>query len=342
MSHALDEFRFGTLHNLARIPSFQKAWPTYRAAIVEILGDNPTGQDVFRLGDRLSDIFRANFAERSQSGVSAGGTNWECLVSWYLNFVCYGTGLVAAKRTRKNTPRVLSDSISVTLHGYSATTEADVLVYSVPGIETSRIENLTVEDVNQLIEIDTNACSVAVVQCKTNWNDNAQIPMLWDMIYRSLTFVEAASVRIGQNGVNPKSFRNTSIKYAFMTVPTTSRDKIKAGGVAVTRVSGLSGGNYWGYPTKDGVAAGFSDFLNCNFPEFFTGSIPNHITRQMASRPDLLKRFVDLDFSNRKPEGQPRSSALELNIPDSYAEVNRAVVDSVEAALPTPGSAAGS
>lgn len=29
-----------------------------------------------------------------------------------------------------------------------------------------------------------------IIQCKTNWNDNAQIPMLWNMVYATKDFKE--------------------------------------------------------------------------------------------------------------------------------------------------------
>lgn len=310
----LDDFRMRMLSKLSQIPSFEETWPFLEHGIKRTLGGSSRGVDIFRLGDALSALFLAvpearkaaqlsglsepaiaNSA-RTQQDVSTGGVVWECLVAWYLNFVCYGTDLIASKRTTANTPSVITDAISVTLHGYSTTTESDLVIYSVPEVDSYADRPLTIADINRAVENDTNECAVAIVQCKTNWNDNAQIPMLWDLIYRSLPFVNVSSIQIGRNGVNPRSFREQSIKYAFMTVPTNQKMIYKVGSVPVTRVLGLSGGNYWGKPTKPGVATGFSDFLNNNFSAHFQGSIQNHIDRQLSKRTDLMDRFLTLNF----------------------------------------------
>lgn len=316
MPDSIDAFRMKTMSQLSSIRSFRNTWPFLHNEIVAHLGEHPCGEDIFRLGDRLSSIFLSVPAaiaaaqppetsessepsnpQRTQSDVSVGGVVWECLVTWYLNFACYGTDLLASKRTKANTPSVITDAISVTLHGYSTTTESDLIVFSIPGLNASSTGVLTIDKINDQIREDTVACSVAVVQCKTNWNDNAQIPMLWDLIYRSLPFVNVSSIQLGRNGVNPRCFHDNSIKYAFMTVPTNKNARYAVGSVPVTRVLGLSGGNYWGKPTEPGVATGFSDFLNSNFSAHFTGSVQNHIDRQIADEPGLLQKFLKLEFS---------------------------------------------
>lgn len=102
---------------------------------------------------------------------------------------------------------------------------------------------------------------LTVIQCKTNWNDNAQIPMLWDLIYSSTGFNTAASV--GRNGFVCSALKKFS--YAFVTVPTVKPEKIKANSVCVTRVRALSGGNYWGLPDRDSIAMNVFGMLNKNF-----------------------------------------------------------------------------
>lgn len=319
----LDAFRLKDLERTMSIKSMSKTWPHLERRIRSLLGDKPSGEQLFRLGDQLSDVFRsvpkkealeasrlatedsqpavedeiAALGNRTQSDVSAGGTVWECLVVWYLNLVCFGTDVLAVRRRNSNTPVVITDAVCVTLHGHSTTTESDVVVYSVSGAHARR-ESLTVRDLDELIRTDTQKSSVAILQCKTNWNDNAQIPMLWDLIYRSLPYVQSSTVRVGRNGVSPRCFKGESVKYAFVTVPTNTKMEHKGSSVAVNRVLGLSGGNYWGQPTKEGVVAGFSEFLGSNFSEFFAGSIQNHIDRQYAQNPELLERFLSLNFSS--------------------------------------------
>ncbi|MHA7197121.1 hypothetical protein [Arthrobacter alkaliphilus] len=303
------------MSRLFTIRSFRETWPHLRHEMAKYIVDDPSGEDIYLLGNRLSEIFlavpaairaeqlseattmsSADHPQRTQQDVSVGGVVWECFITWYLNFVCHGTDLLAAKRTKANTPTIITDAISVTLHGYSTTTESDVVVYSVPGVDPQSTDVLTIGKIDHRIKEDTLACSVAIVQCKTNWNDNAQIPMLWDLIYRSMPFVNVSSIQLGRNGVTPKSFHDSSIKYAFMTVPTNRGSKFEVGKVPVTRVLGLSGGNYWGKPTKPGVATGFSDFLTNNFSEKFAGSIQNHVDREISADPELTRKFLDIDF----------------------------------------------
>lgn len=317
MSAPLDAFRLEMMTELSNVPSFKKTWPYLRHEIDRSLSATPTAEEIFRLGDRLSRIFTSVMplkeraaklerledaiavlapSSRGQSELAMAGTVWECLVSWYLNLICYGTDVIAARRTNANTPSIITDAITVTLHGYSTKSEADIVVFSVPGIEQSSDLSLKVGDLNRVIMEDAGVCTVAIVQCKTNWNENAQIPMLWDLIYRS-TPADITSMQLGCNGVTPRSFKDRTIKYAFMTVPTNKTSRYKEGGAPVTRVRGLSGGNYWGHPTQQGVATGFSEFLNRNFSTHFRGSIQNHINRQLKANPQLVEQFLGLNFA---------------------------------------------
>ena len=57
---------------------------------------------------------------------------------------------------------------------------------------------------------------IGIIQCKTNWNDNAQVPMLWDMIYSAGGF-RGRNITIGRNGYNIQNAQ--SFTYSFVTVP---------------------------------------------------------------------------------------------------------------------------
>ena len=48
-------------------------------------------------------------------------------------------------------------------------------------------DKFNIEVSNYLCARDFDSFEIGVIQCKTNWNDNAQIPMLWDMIYSNTT-----------------------------------------------------------------------------------------------------------------------------------------------------------
>jgi hypothetical protein len=93
--------------------------------------------------------------------------------------------------------------------------------------------------------------AVTVVQCKTNWNENAQIPMLWDMVYNTKDFRDPR-IEVGIKSRNLSDLK--WFAYAFVTVPTNRLELYKPTTLAVRRVHELSGGNYWGRETKSGVA----------------------------------------------------------------------------------------
>lgn len=60
--------------------------------------------------------------------------------------------------------------------------------------------------------------------------------------------------------------------YSFVTVPTIKRDQFKDTNVRVKRVEKLSGGNYWGYPFRKGIAKNIHGIFSKNFKEAFSPS----------------------------------------------------------------------
>jgi hypothetical protein len=137
---------------------------------------------------------------------------------------------------------------------------------------------------------------IAIVQCKTNWNDNAQVPMLWDLIYNSKDF-RITNVSVGIKGVNPASFRRFA--YAFMTVPT-SKGPFNPTSLAVLRVKNMTGGNYWGRKSAAGVSSCINEFFR-NFPDVFTGGVMQHLKKQLEN-PAVLEAFLSLKFDTLKQQ----------------------------------------
>lgn len=115
---------------------------------------------------------------------------------------------------------------------------------------------------NHLAERDFNQFEIGIIQCKTNWNDNAQIPMLWDMIYSAGGF-RGRNITIGRRGYNIQNAQNFS--YSFVTVPSNQNTIYNPNGVAVKRVTNLSGGNYWGNPSVQNVAKSLKEIFTNNF-----------------------------------------------------------------------------
>ena len=121
---------------------------------------------------------------------------------------------------------------------------------------------------------------VGVIQCKTNWNDNAQIPMLWGIVYSSSGFTRH-NISIGREGFSMKDL--SRFTYSFVTVPT-NNSEYKANSVAVKRVINLSGGNYWGKPSQSGVSNSIKEIFNRNFSEAWRrGSQRNDINNSIEN-----------------------------------------------------------
>ena len=108
-----------------------------------------------------------------------------------------------------------------------------------------------------------NEYEIGIIQCKTNWNDNAQTPMLWDMVYSSSGFA-GRNINVGTSAY---SIRHVKLfTYSFVTVPT-SRGPFTPNSMPVKRVYHLSGGNYWGKPAVSSVANSLKDIFGKNFQE---------------------------------------------------------------------------
>lgn len=287
----LQEFKLRYLNQLKNVNSFSSAWPIWQPVIQSKMSASQPGQTAFDLGDHLSEIFQStSISGRSQSTVSGGGTAWECLITWYLNLIFWGTPVVAVRQNKNFVPMCISDCLTVTIANNQTNTESDVLVFAVP--EHQLLRRSSIEDLNNHIKTRLDATDLIVLQCKTSWNDNSQIPMLWDMIYNSES--RLSNVSVGINGLSPESVRK--FKYGFATVPTIKIEKLKPYGVSVLRVKNLTGGNYWGRNTVSDIAASIKEFPSRHFPSMFSGGVANHISNELFSSSSSTPDFFDLYF----------------------------------------------
>jgi len=245
----------------------------------------PTPSKFLDLGDGLGDIFKSVASERSQSGVSAAGVVWESLVCWYLNLCLAGSRTVVFRQRRELMPTPFQSALRVKYNNFPSNTESDLIAITFPkeDIYLKEIDDITNDssnilsgvtlrkrngDFNLLAVLDKlsehhfSQFEIAVIQCKTNWNDNAQIPMLWDMVYSSEGFNR--NIIVGTDGYTLPDLKNFS--YSFITVPTVELSKFNPSSTAVKRVNNLSGGNYWGYPSRNDVASSIKEIFNRNFP----------------------------------------------------------------------------
>ncbi|WP_289354698.1 hypothetical protein [Paenibacillus sp. S-12] len=294
MSHNIIEaLREASINNLFATSGFSGCWNKWKSTINTIAtGKTPT--QILNLGDNLSDIFATTRKEgRSQSDVSGGGASWEALVCWYLNLCLIGRRTVVIKHHKSLIPDPISDAITVNYSNFVSNTESDLIAITFPEkpdytLDKNEISILDTNGeivptvirnnkynlknvLNALSHRDFSEIEIHIVQCKTNWNDNAQIPMLWDMIYSANNF--KTNITIGKNGY---SIHNSSrFTYSFVTVPTVKITGIKPTSTCVKRVTHLSGGNYWGRSTSSNIASSVKEMLNRNLS---TGHSSNHLT----------------------------------------------------------------
>ena len=288
----IEAYRKRILGHLSAVNSFSQSWEQFEPVVREKLSSN-LGQSVFSLGDSLSEIFRSNMVTgRGQAVVAGAGTVWECLVAWYLNFVFTGTNVIAARQNRLFVPGTITKALTVTIANQRTNSESDVIVFCIPD-EFNRAPSSSLESLDNIIRNNLQSVDLSVIQCKTNWNENSQIPMLWDLIYNSTDF-RIPNISVGIEGFNPVSFRRFS--YAFATVPT-SRGPFTQNKLCVLRVKNLTGGNYWGCSTSAGVASSIKEFFTRNFPSAFQeGGVESHLQSYFSENVEDYNNYKSLNF----------------------------------------------
>ena len=263
-----------SIESLFNTNIFSNSFNFWKNRIQNILKNN-NPRNYLDLGESLSDIFKSTSPDiRSQSSVSGAGSSWEALICWYLNLVLMGQNTIVMKQNKKLIPSIISDAISVNYGSFISNTEADLIAITFPKKREFEIDISSydregkfqyLEVINNLVEKYFGEISIHIIQCKTNWNDNAQIPMLWNMVYSSSNLINSghSSLSVGRNGFSLSNCKKFT--YSFVTVPTVELSKFKIDSVAVQRVANMSGGNYWGYPTKSGIARNIKEMIFSNF-----------------------------------------------------------------------------
>ena len=285
----LDEYRFHVLGEIVKTrKSIRPLWGKYFEPAIRKKLKQKTGREIFVLGDHLSDVFQSGPKGRDQDGLSISGRAWEFLVLWYLNIGFHGTNVVVIDPRKSVVPEYVRNALTVTMNNFSTNTESDLIAI---GIKKAPTSPFTVADLSEHIENNPKDADVTVIQCKTNWNDNAQIPMLWNMIYDSTGF-QSNTISVGINGANIHTFH--SFAYSFVTVPT-NKSSHKAASSQVSRVLGLSGGNYWGRKSQKGVATSLKEFFTNRYRNYFQStSVPNSIHSNLTKT--QLKKYLSLNF----------------------------------------------
>ena len=97
------------------------------------------------------------------------------------------------QQKKKMVPTPISDALTVLYGSVPSNTESDLVAITFPeeslkeSIELTPKGNLKgyKKKVDSICKEYFDQIEVCVIQCKTNWNDDAQKPMLWDIIYSS-------------------------------------------------------------------------------------------------------------------------------------------------------------
>lgn len=271
---------------------FKETWSIWKPVIQRYVNINASAESVIGLADQLADIFKlTNTGGRSQSSLAGAGFSWEAFVNWYLN-ICFIGSRAVAVRNISDIPTPIRKALNVNYGTFKSNTEADIIVIIFPNLDIYKTSIDFLETNNNDIIISANSHKrnrakikniidnltgahfekheVGIIQCKTNWNDNAQIPMLWGMLYSVHEFKEGSQISIGIDSFSIDQLKKFT--YSFVTVPTGKLENYKPSSTAVNRVRNLSGGNYWGHQTKSSIANSLKEIFNYNFSSAFSQS----------------------------------------------------------------------
>ncbi|QIQ87956.1 hypothetical protein [Erythrobacter sp.] len=282
----IESYRDKVFTDLFASKTAKAAWPIWEPALLSKSANFSDPKKVLSIGSDLATIFKSTgTAGRGQGTLSAAGHAWETLVCWYLNVVLSGSRAIAIKQKKALVPECVSDSATISYGVDQTNTESDLIVIVFP--DGFSFPGGGIADLSNAMENQLSKFELGIIQCKTNWNDNAQIPMLWDMVYRAKGF-QGHNVTIGRNHHTIGDYRRFT--YAFVTVPSQSGG-YSPQDMSVKRVRNLSGGNYWGHPTQNGVAFSLSEIFARNFGSAFNQPIPQQLAAAISTKTGWFSRY---------------------------------------------------
>lgn len=287
----LQNYKDISFENTIGIKSFSKNWKVWKKSIDLILPNEITPDGLINLGDNLRQIFfSTNTSKRDQGELSGGGAAWEALVCWYLNLCLCNSRTVVVKFKKSLVPDVVRDALAVSYSNFKTNTESDLVAITFPPEVVNLAGEYSLKKLNEVCETYIEKISLCNIQCKTNWNDNAQIPMLWDIVYQTTEFA-THNISVGSNNRKLSHFKK--FRYCFVTVPSQKNpeNKFKPNSVAVKRVNNISGGNYWGLKTQNGIALSIKEMLSRIFDDS-SNSSSVRLDLQTAIDSNLHQKFL--------------------------------------------------
>ena len=260
-----EQLRHEVLFSLINSPTFGKSLPKRSEYIFNKISQHSGSKNIKNAGEHLSSSFSLIKTKRGQKEVARAGVVWESLIVWYLNLCLIDTQAVCLKGS-KFCPKAVKDALKLYIDNDPVGGEMDVLILSskhfLAAPEDSRAA--LIRKIDQVAEDHFSNIGIINLQCKTSWADNAQAVMLYNMLYKQ-AFAGNASQNGFRVGKTPFTLDQVGhLGYAFSTVPTQKDldDKFKRNSTSVLRVKCCTAGNYWGHPTKDGIARCISEIFD--------------------------------------------------------------------------------
>ena len=277
------------MNELMSVPSVQRAWPLIRAHLRGCLpsAQKLTASHIAGLGPHLSEAFKAGEPATAgmdpQAKASIAGAVWEGLIVWYLNICLAGSRSVAIKK-KSHAPASVANSMSVVLNAGGRLSEPDVLIVT---LDSNKVDDVLARwptaAWRKNVDDNFGDCCVINIQCKSNWNDTLQTPMLWNLLYDAARNLSAAAgnslqllggnrISFGQSGFYIKDLKGFC--YAFVTAPSDKVTNFSVQSVHVLRTRFFTGGAFWGRPTSPNICTSFQEFFNVNSTALASGLVP--------------------------------------------------------------------
>ena len=283
MASIIEQLRNDAVSKLFTTPSMEKAWEKWHPLITNLIGSPPQADKIFDLGDHLRDIMFSAYEKidtptlsETQSMKSRSGVLWESLLVWYCNLCLIGTRSVVIKKSKSLVPSQFLDAITADYGTQQEDSEADVLTLTFPdGMDLTSFQTL-----EKLVDEHFKDFELGVISCKTPWNDFSVIPQHWNMVYNlAINNPDALEMKIGINDWDVTVLKK--FFYAFATLPSQKPEIIKSTSLPVVRLEKLSGGNFWGLPSKKGIAKSMKEIFKKNFSSSIGDGIESNLKKEL-------------------------------------------------------------
>ena len=261
----------------------EEAWKKWHPVITDLIGSPPQANKIFDLGDHLREIMFSAYEKidkptlsETQSMKSKSGALWESLLAWYCNLCLIGTRSVVIKKSKSLVPSQFLDAITADYGTQQEDSEADVLTLTFPdGVDFTSFQPL-----EKLVDEHFKDFELGVISCKTPWNDFSVIPQHWNMVYNlAINNPDALEMKIGINDWDITVLKK--FFYAFATLPSQKPEIIKSTGLPVVRLKKLSGGNFWGMPSKKDIAKSMKEIFKENFSSSIGDGIESNLKKEL-------------------------------------------------------------